>query len=190
MRRLASIETEARRVLGRLVVFAVVLSALAVAMPRVAPGLLSLILEPGSSATARNAVPAKPAAPYAGDSRQVALSANAEGHFVADVVIDGHPVAVMVDTGATKVALSDATAARIGIHPAHSAFTQRVSTANGAIMAAQVTLGEVRLGDVTMRDVAAIIVPGNALPVDLLGMSFLSRLSKFEIADGQLILSQ
>ena len=41
-----------------------------------------------------------------------------------------------------------------------------------------------------LRDVAAVIVPGNALPVDLLGMSFLGRLSKFEIASGQLVLSQ
>ena len=57
-------------------------------------------------------------------------------------------------------------------------------------MAARVTLDEVRLGDVALRDVAAVIVPGNALPVDLLGMSFLSRLSKFEIAGRQLVLSQ
>ena len=57
-------------------------------------------------------------------------------------------------------------------------------------MAARATLSEVRLGNVVLRDVAAVIVPGNALPVDLLGMSFLGRLSKFEIASGQLVLSQ
>ena len=52
------------------------------------------------------------------------------------------------------------------------------------------TLDEVRLGNVALRDVTAVIVPGNALPVDLLGMSFLGRLSKFEIAGGQLVLTQ
>ncbi len=123
-------------------------------------------------------------------TRRVALSANAEGHYVADAVIDGGRVAVMVDTGATAVALTDATARRLGIHPAASDYRERLSTANGVVLAARVTLDEVRLGNVALRDVTAVVVPGGALPVDLLGMSFLSRLSRFEIAGGQLVLSQ
>ena len=108
----------------------------------------------------------------------------------ADAIIDGRTVQVMVDTGATTVALTDRTARRLGIYPSPAAYTERLATANGVIMAARVTLDEVRLGNVVLRDVTAVIVPGNALPVDLLGMSFLGRLSKFEIASGQLVLSQ
>ncbi len=120
----------------------------------------------------------------------MALSANPQGHFVAETIIDGGSVTVMVDTGATMVALTGETARRLGIHPAESAYRDRLSTANGVVMAARVTLDEIRLGDVVVRDVAAVIVPGEALPVDLLGMSFLGRLSKFEIANGELVLSQ
>ena len=184
--------------LGRVVAFAAVLSVLAVSAPRLAPGLLSAVLHPKPDATGESATPVAvrpaPLPPLQvrhNDSfRQVALSANPEGHFVADAVIDGGRVTVMVDTGATMVALTGATARRLGLDPAQSAYRQRLSTANGVVMAARATLSEVRLGNVVLRDVAAVIVPGEALPVDLLGMSFLSRLSKFEIADGQLVLSQ
>jgi aspartyl protease family protein len=185
-------------VLGRLVVFAAVLSVLAVSAPSLAPRLLSAVLHPQRDASGESATPAAvrpaplPPLPVRhNDSfRRVALSANPEGHFVADAVIDGGRVTVMVDTGATMVALTGATARRLGLDPAQSAYRQRLSTANGVVMAARATLSEVRLGNVVLRDVAAVIVPGKALPVDLLGMSFLSRLSKFEIADGQLVLSQ
>ncbi len=197
-------ELDFRRVFGRVVAFAVVLSALAVAAPRLAPDLLSAAFHPGSDTNAAGAPPAaapapavhpQPLAPRSDSrdhesSRRVALNANTQGHFVADATINGRSVTVMVDTGATVVALNDATARRLGIYPARSAFTERLTTANGVVMAARVTLYEVRLGTVTLRDVAAVVVPGQVLPVDLLGMSFLSRLSKFEIADGQLVLSQ
>ena len=179
--------------LGRLVVFAVALSAIAVSAPQLAPGLLSAAFHLGDSAAATDRAPAARAvepAPLSDAIRRVTLNANAEGHFVAEAVIDGHAVTVMVDTGATLVALTDETARRLGVHPTQSAYRERLSTANGTVMAARVTLDDIRLGDVVLRDVDAVIVPGRALPFDLLGMSFLSRLSKFEIAGGQLVLSQ
>jgi aspartyl protease family protein len=192
-----------RRVLARVVVFAAIVLALAVSAPVLAPGLLSAVLHAGSDATTASEAPAVPAAPavrpappppVSTDSRdsfrRVALSANAEGHFVAEATINGSRVAVMVDTGATTVALTDGTARRLGFYPARSAYSEHLSTANGVVMAARVTLREVRVGSVVLRDVTAVVVPGDALPVDLLGMSFLSRLSRFEIAGGQLILSQ
>ncbi len=176
---------------ARVVAFAAVLSALAVLAPSLAPGLLSAVLHPESATATTPAAPAPRPAPALGAGfRQVALGANSQGHFVADAVIDGSPVTVMVDTGATTVALTDATARRLGIYPPASAYRERLSTANGVVMAARVTLDEIRLGNVALRDVTAVVVPGEALPVDLLGMSFLSRLSKFEIAGGQLVLSQ
>lgn len=182
--------------LARVAAFAVVLSALAVAAPNLAPGLLSAALHGSGSRSLPATAPAPPVQPVALpaaprlDSHRVALAANAEGHFVAEAVIDGRTVPVMVDTGATTVALTDKTARRLGIYPAAAAYNERLATANGVIMAARVTLDEVRLGNVALRDVTAVIVPGNALPVDLLGMSFLGRLSKFEIAAGELVLSQ
>ena len=185
--------------LARVVFFAVVLSAIAVSAPHLAPGLLSAAFRAGNAPAAADRAPAAdaerplppdPSEDRRDDSRHVTLSANPEGHFVAEASIDGGRVTVMVDTGATLVALTDTTARRLGLYPAQSDYSERLSTANGMVMAARVTLYEVRLGSIVLRDVPAVIVPGAALPVDLLGMSFLGRLAKFEIAGRQLVLSQ
>ncbi|HMN84818.1 MAG TPA: TIGR02281 family clan AA aspartic protease [Bauldia sp.] len=69
-----------------------------------------------------------------------------------------------------------------------SDFRYAVSTANGTVMVAMVELAEVRVGGITVRDVAATVVPGDALRTNLLGMSFLGRLSRFEMAGDQLVL--
>jgi aspartyl protease family protein len=53
-----------------------------------------------------------------------------------------------------------------------------------------VTLGQVRVGDVDVYDVEAAVLPGDALDINLLGMSFLSKLSRFQSAGGQLVLVQ
>ena len=50
--------------------------------------------------------------------------------------------------------------------------------------------GEVRVGDVTVRNVPAVVIPGQALGTTLLGMSFLARLQRFEIARGELLLTE
>ncbi len=190
--------------LARVATFAIVLCAVAVAVPRLAPGLLSAVERSAASSgpSAASQVPAAPppsvqtasrednATNNLGGYRQVALRADDRGHFVATAAVNGHSIDVIVDTGATTVALSDATAHRLGIYPALSAYTVRLSTANGMVKAAPVTLREIRLGAIAVRDVEAVVVPGDALPVSLLGMSFLKRLAKFEIAGSQLVLSQ
>jgi aspartyl protease family protein len=187
-------------VLARLVVLVAVLSILAIFAPSLAPGLLSAVLHAdgsGASVAPVAPVPAPARLPALSSSdenggglRRVALGANSAGHYLAKATINGRPVTLMVDTGATTVALTDTTARRLGIYVARNAYRENLSTANGVVQAAPVNLDEVRLGNVALRDVTAVVVPGSALPVDLLGMSFLSRLSKFEIARGQLVLSQ
>ena len=124
-------------------------------------------------------------------SRRVALSANPAGHFVAEATINGGRVAVMVDTGATVVALTDATARRLGIYPVQSAFTERMTTANGVVSRRprHPARGPPRQRRAPRRRRRSSS-PAARSPVDLLGMSFLGRLSKFEIASGQLVLSQ
>lgn len=165
--------------LSRVVAFAVAVAVVAVLVPK-----LGFTVRPDDARPAPAA--AAPAAPA--DPRRVTFDADRSGHFLAQAVINGHSVAMMVDTGATTVALSEATARRLGIRPARGDFTLPVSTANGVVMVAPVRLDEVKVGGIGIRDVAATVAPGDALGVDLLGMSFLGRLSRFEIAGGQLVL--
>ena len=65
----------------------------------------------------------------------------------------------------------------------------RVNTANGEGRAARVELTRVEVGDITVRDVVALVVPDDVLNVNLLGMSFLSRV-RWTQDHGQLVLEQ
>ncbi len=119
---------------------------------------------------------------------KVAIPADPSGHYFANAVVNGHSLRVVVDTGASDVALSEETARRLGLKFDQLRFTIPVSTANGMAFAAEATLAEVRVGSITVRDVSAIVMPGEALDVNLLGMSFLNRLRKFEVGGGPLVL--
>ena len=182
----------------RLLVFAGVIAFLAVLAPKVAPTLVEGIAEDTGSEVVAEVDEAPPAAPPPLDEpapkkreilRQVALAADSRGHFVTTARINGQKVVVLVDTGATDVAISAETAQRLGIYLTRSDFTGRVRTANGVVAVAPVKLREVTLGNVTVRNVEAAVSPGD-LGVNLLGMSFLGRLSKFEVNDGELVLTQ
>jgi len=187
--------------LERVIGIAVVCGGLGVAAPFVAPSLVHDALAPhpfNAPTTGRLAQPAgiAPAplpstdASSQNSGRTVALRADQYGQFEANAVINGLSLPVIVDTGATTVALSADTATRLGIMPPQSAFRLPVSTANGTLTAAPVMLSEVRVGGISVSNVQAVIIPGRVLSVSLLGMTFLSRLQKFEIGGGQLTLRQ
>src|SRR5215468_5212722 len=110
----------------------------------------------------QNAAVAK-ASPEAAGSRSISIPRGQNGHFSVDGRVDGRRLSFMVDTGASSIALREADAARLGIHPARREYTARVSTANGIVMAAPVTLNRVEIGDVIVRNVAALVLPDEAL---------------------------
>lgn len=119
---------------------------------------------------------------------EVVLRAGADGHFYANVTINGVDMRLLVDTGATSVALAAADARRVGFDPDTLDYLMPVTTANGPAFAAMVTLDEIRLGSIAFGPVGAAVMPPGALERSLLGMSFLQRLSGFEIAGDRLIL--
>ena len=118
----------------------------------------------------------------------VEIEAGRSGHFNTQAEINGRPVEVMIDTGATMVALSYEDAERAGLYINGSEFTGSVSTANGVARVAPVTLDRVSIGDITVRDVSAAVAEPGRLRRSLLGMSFLSRLSRFDMRAGVLVL--
>jgi aspartyl protease family protein len=128
--------------------------------------------------------------PTPADSRSVTVPRDGRGHFQLDARIDGRRLTFMVDTGASVIALTADDAATLGIHPSASEFTALVKTANGTVRAAPVELDRVEIEDITVRNVAAMVLPDGALSDNLLGMSFLSRLHRWEFADGKLVLEQ
>lgn len=120
------------------------------------------------------------------------LRAGSQGHFttIADVSAGGRDsqrIRFMVDTGASDVALTRDDARRLGIDVDSLRFTIPYSTANGTSFGARVRLDHVKIGDIVLQDVAGSVVQGN-LEQSLLGMSFLRRLSGFEIRGSEMIL--
>ena len=139
----------------------------------------------------RAAVPPRPAeAPEPVNSRTFVIKAGDGGHFAVEARVDGRRLAFMVDTGASQIALRESDAARLGIHPIPRDYSIRLSTANGEGRAARVELRMVEVGNIIVRDLPALVVPDQALGVNLLGMSFLSRVRRFEMANGRLVMEQ
>lgn len=119
------------------------------------------------------------------------FQAEANGHFVVDAEVNGARVQFLVDTGATDVALTLSDARRIGIDTAALNFYRPYRTANGQVYGAPVRLEEVSVGVITLHDVAASVSQSDGqLSQSLLGMTFLSRLSSYEVSQETLTLRQ
>lgn len=145
----------------------------------------------GSNAPAIMAArPESPATSRSPDSREVVISPSANGHFQVEGSIDGRRMNFMVDTGASVIALTARDAAMLGIHPTESEYRAMVRTANGVVRAAPIMLDRVEIEDISVRDVAALVLPEGALGDNLLGLTFLSKLRRFEYSEGKLVLEQ
>jgi aspartyl protease family protein len=141
---------------------------------------------PPARAVVASAVATSP--PVSNGRHSVTIPRDARGHFQVEGRIDGRRVGFMVDTGASVIALTEREAGRLGIRPLRNDYTAQVRTANGVVKAAQVMLNSVDVGGIVVRNVPALIVPGNALGENLLGLSYLTKLKRFEYANGRLVL--
>jgi aspartyl protease family protein len=123
-------------------------------------------------------------------TRSLSIPRDARGHFQTEGRIDGQRIDFMVDTGASVIALNEKSAARFGLRPSRGDYNATVATANGTIKAARTRLAMVELGGLVVRDVDAMVLPDEALSENLLGLSFLSKLKRFEYAGGKMVLEQ
>lgn len=130
------------------------------------------------------------AAPAPAGGRSLAIARDGRGHFHTEGRIDGQRIGFMIDTGASVVALNETSAARFGLRPSRGEYNAAVSTANGTIKAARARIAMLDVGGLIVRDVDAMVLPDEALSENLLGLSFLSRLKRFEYSNGQMVLEQ
>ena len=157
-------------------------------------GLGTLMAQMADKMTPALAQPPSPEAPPSRRRRHRSRSLNiprdARGHFQTEGRIDGQRIGFMVDTGASMIALNESSAARFGLRPSRDDYNATVTTANGTIKAARTRLAMVDVGGLIVRDVDAMVLPDEALSENLLGLSFLSKLKRFEYANGQMVLEQ
>jgi aspartyl protease family protein len=122
--------------------------------------------------------------------RSLMLEADRQGHFEVEARVEGRFVDFVVDTGASLVVLRESSAAQAGIRLQPRDYTATAVTANGKIKAAPAKIERIEVGGITVYDVPAIVLPDEALAKNLLGVSFLSRLKRYEYANGRLVLEQ
>jgi aspartyl protease family protein len=169
-----------------LMIFAAFMVGLGTIMAQMADKMMP---SPALANTAsRKAAPAETSAQNG--LRSLSIPRDARGHFQTEGRIDGQRIDFMVDTGASVVALNEKSAARFGLRPSRGDYNATVTTANGTIKAARTRLAMVELGGLVVRDVEAMVLPDEALSENLLGLSFLSKLRRFEYANGKMVLEQ
>jgi aspartyl protease family protein len=125
------------------------------------------------------------------DGRAIEIRRGRDGHFHLSLDITGEagapavPIRFILDTGATDMVLTREDAAKLGYPTSDLAFLGTARTANGVTRTAQVRLDRVQLGASEQRNVRALVNEGD-LHVSLLGMGYLSRFSRLEIAGDRL----
>jgi aspartyl protease family protein len=173
-------------VMRNLMIFAALMVVLGTAMAQMAdkmtpasPALANASVRTASTETVGQA-----------GTRSLIIPRDPRGHFLTEGRIDGQRIGFMVDTGASVVALNETSAARFGLRPSPGEYNAKVTTANGTIKGARMRIAMVEIGGLVVRDVDAMVLPDEALSENLLGLSFLSRLKRFEYANGQMVLEQ
>jgi aspartyl protease family protein len=121
-------------------------------------------------------------APVAG----VQLRRQPDGHFYADVEVNGAKLHMLVDTGATEIALSREDARSAGL--ATSIGMQEVigRGADGDVHGEAATLDRVSLGETTAEGLPAVVLDSGEQ--SLLGQSFLSKFDRVEIEGDKMVL--
>jgi aspartyl protease family protein len=126
---------------------------------------------------------------YAGShGRIVEISRGRTGDFPVRAQINGAHVAMVLDTGASSVVLTQEAAKAAGLPLEVLNYSVNVDTANGRTRAAPVTLDRLAIGGLVERSVPALIAQPGQLKTNLLGMSFLNRLERWEVRGDKLML--
>jgi aspartyl protease family protein len=123
-----------------------------------------------------------------GEAGEVNVTRGRDGSFIVAGRVEGEPMNFVFDTGANIVVLTADSAARIGYSLEDLDFRVSVMTANGRTLAAPITIDNLTVGDISEDSVRALVARPGALSHNLLGMTFLDRLTSYEVRSNQLIL--
>jgi aspartyl protease family protein len=167
----------------------VLIAGVSVAAAAYAPDFMNSRLQPPApKPAAMNISAPEPEVHYGSGS--VRLDADRGGHYHAEFEVNGLPLDAMVDTGASLVVLRYEDARWLGLVYGGDRFDIPVQTAHGVAYVRRVKLNSVRIGSIALDDVDALVAEDGMLSTNLIGMSFLSRLSRFEARNGMLVLER
>ena len=124
----------------------------------------------------------------ASPARAVQIARGQSGEFALLARINGVSAPMVIDTGATSVVLTYETAKAAGLPLELLEYDVDVETAGGHTRAARLTLDRLAIGKLVERSVPALVVPHGQMKTNLLGMSFLDRLERWEVRADRLML--
>ncbi|SMF61075.1 retropepsin-like aspartic protease family protein [Allosphingosinicella indica] len=132
-------------------------------------------------------------APFGLDRQQVEggevrIPLSGDGHYWANVSLDGVERRMLIDSGATVTALSEATARAMALEPDAGLLPVVMQTAGGLVTVRTATLSRMQLGPIEARNLKVVISPALG-DFDVLGMNFLSRLAGWRVENSVLILT-
>ena len=116
----------------------------------------------------------------------VKLDREPDGHFYADVEVNGATLHMLVDTGASAIALSREDARSAGIATSIGMPDVVGRGADGDVHGEVATLDRVSLGHKSVEGLPAVIL--NSGEQSLLGQSFLSKFDHVEIEGDRMLL--
>jgi aspartyl protease family protein len=116
----------------------------------------------------------------------IELERQSDGHFYADVRINGNMVHMLVDTGASGIALSRDDARIAGLAPSIGMSDVVGEGADGAVRGEYVRLDRVELGPLSAESMDAVVLNGGQQ--SLLGQSFLSKFKSMQVEGDRMVL--
>jgi len=122
----------------------------------------------------------------ASSNGEVRLEREPNGHFYADVQINGSTVHALVDTGATGIALSREDARSAGVATSIGMPNVIGDGADGDVHGEVVMLDRVTLGDTTAEHMPAMVLDSGDMT--LLGQEFLRKFDSVEIHGDTMVL--
>jgi aspartyl protease family protein len=108
-----------------------------------------------------------------------------DGHFWVEALVNGVPVKFLVDSGATMTTVGPETARRSGLR-VNGKADQLVRTGAGVISVARTRADAVSFGSIQRRNLAMHVAAGEN--VNVLGMNFLSTLSRWSVEGRWLVM--
>jgi aspartyl protease family protein len=119
--------------------------------------------------------------------KEVRLRMAPDGHFWANVTINGVKRRMLIDSGATVTAISVATATAAKVDTKRELVPTILQTANGMVQVETGSIQELRAGNVLARNLKVVTSPALG-DLDVLGMNFLSKLASWRVEGRTLIL--
>ena len=116
------------------------------------------------------------------------LTKSEDGHYYANILVNGTIINFLIDTGASTTTLTASDANKVGIPMLNLKYSDRVYTANGITMFANHNVKSIQwlnreLGPITLH------ISNSALNQSLLGMDIIEKFDRFSILGDKMLIT-